>query len=526
MRLFKSGAIQILVATYNMCWSVSCGARLVTVMGTAYFDGREHRYMDYPITDVLQMLGHAGRANVDDSGVCVILCHAPQKEYYKKFLMEPLPVESHLDHCLHDHVNAEIVTKTIENKQDAVDYLTWTFFYRRLPRNPNYYNMDGVTPAHISDHLSNLVESTLENLVESNCISMKDELVMEPLNLGMIGAYYYIQYTTIELFAESVNPKAKLAGLLKILSAATEYSEIAVHANEEAALKKLSHHVQQKVEKADSASFKANLLMQAHFSRMPLSSDLRADQKVVLGDAMRFLQAMVDVISSNGWLKPALAAMELSQMVVQARWAWESPLAQVPHFTKEITDRLQKHHEDTKDEDDDDQFGVMDILEMEDDARRELLQLPDAQMTQVAQFCNSFPDIEVSYQVEDADNIKTSDIVEMKVTLEREVDEDDDMSQVGKVVALHYPNPKREGWWLVVGDVKANSLLSIKRITLRQKAEVTLEFPAPSEVGTHGYTLYFMCDSYLHVDQEYKFEVEVKEHGSSSDSDSDSSDGE
>merc|ERR1712222_38202 len=100
-------------------------------------------------------------------------------------------------------------------------------------------------------------------------------------------------------------------------------------------------------------------------------------------------------------------------------------------------------------------------------------------------------------------------------------------SQIDKVVALHYPNPKREGWGLVVGDVKNNSLLSIKRISLRQKAVVTLEFPAPSDVGTHGYTLYFMCDSYLHVDQEYEFEVDVQEHGSSSSSseeDSDSSD--
>ena len=38
-----------------------------------------------------------------------MLCQSSKKEYYKKFIYEPLPVESHLDQRLTDHMNAEIV---------------------------------------------------------------------------------------------------------------------------------------------------------------------------------------------------------------------------------------------------------------------------------------------------------------------------------------------------------------------------------------------------------------------------------
>ena len=109
--------MQVLVASRETCWGMSLTAHTVVLMGSQYYDGKDHRYADYPIADVLQMMGRAGRPLKDNSSLLVFMCHSTKKDYYKKFLFEALPIESHLDHFLHDNFNAEIVTRTIENKQ-------------------------------------------------------------------------------------------------------------------------------------------------------------------------------------------------------------------------------------------------------------------------------------------------------------------------------------------------------------------------------------------------------------------------
>ena len=41
-----------------------------------------------------------------------------------------------------------------------------------MTQNPNYYNLSAVSHQHLSDHLSELVENTLNDLVASKCIAI------------------------------------------------------------------------------------------------------------------------------------------------------------------------------------------------------------------------------------------------------------------------------------------------------------------------------------------------------------------
>ncbi|CAG8517169.1 20044_t:CDS:2, partial [Racocetra fulgida] len=502
-QLFEIGAIQVVVASRDTCWGLNLSCHMVVIMGTQYFEGKEHRYADYPITDVLQMMGRACRPRQDDTGRCVLMCQAIKKDFYKKFLYEALPVESHLDHFLHDHFNAEIVTKTIENKQDAVDYLTWTFLYRRMVENPNYYGMQGSDHRHLSDHLSELVETTVNDLSASKCIMLEDELEVSPLNLGMIAAYYNVSYITIEMFSMSLNEKTKLRGLLEIISSAAEFETIPVRHHEDTVLKKIYDRLPVKLgnPKFNSPHIKTNILLQAHFSRTQLPPDLQSDQTTVLGKVIPLIQAVVDVISSNGWLNLALSAMELAQMNVQAMWDRDSPLKQIPYFTSEVIKRCEDQGVES----------VFEFMELEDDARNDILRMDVRQLREVARFVNRYPSIDVKFSVRDEDELVSGSQGILDIKLQREVEDDDEESVVGPVIAPFFPHKKDEGWWIVIGDTSKNLLLGIKRITLNKSLNVKLDFTCPSEAGEYLLKIYFMSDSYMGCDQEFDLQITVQE---------------
>lgn len=111
---------------------------------------------------------------------------------------------------MEDHINAELVSGTLKSKQDAVDYLTWTYFFRRLVQNPAYYDLLDTKKSTINEYLSSLIDYVVENLERSGCLVVDDDEVgLTPTILGRIASYYYLKHETMRVMDEELKEEVR-----------------------------------------------------------------------------------------------------------------------------------------------------------------------------------------------------------------------------------------------------------------------------------------------------------------------------
>lgn len=532
--LFVNQKIQILIATATLAWGVNFPAHLVVIKGTEYYDGKQRRYVDMPITDVLQMMGRAGRPQFDENGVAVVLVHDIKKNYYKKFLYEPFPVESSLLEVLPDHINAEIVAGTIRTKQDALDYLTWTYFFRRLLQNPSYYNLETLEPHDVNNFLSGLVQRALMVLADASCVTFEeDQRGVTATSIGRIASYYYLSYKTMLLLRDELSVNSSLEGVLRLLSNAYEYDQMPVRHNEDILNGDLAKSCPLPVDATslDSPHTKTLLLLQAHFSRLHLPcADYHTDLKSVLDQALRIVQAMIDMAAEQGWLATALRLIQLMQMVVQARWLSDSPLTTLPHIEPQHLYLFEKHRLPPALRN----RNLLTLPSLASAVNRnyELLatvlrpELEEGQIEQVFQVLTTLPVLSVDMTLRSGaekdrplprapQRSRHSDWVECaagcEATLSVRLRRENRDSGNGRVHCPRFPRGKDEGWILALGDVERGELLALKRVAAvrGRPSHHPLAFLTPNKPGHTMLTLYVMSDSYLGLDQQYDIQLNV-----------------
>ncbi|KAI9206036.1 Sec63 Brl domain-containing protein [Polychytrium aggregatum] len=549
--LFVNNKIQILIATSTLAWGVNYPAHLVVVKGTEYFDAKTHGYVDFPITDVLQMMGRAGRPQFDNHGVACVFVQDSKKNFYKKFLHEPFPVESSLHKCLHNHINAEVVGGTIRSKQDMVDYLTWTYFYRRLHMNPAYYGVEDVSPEGINIFLSRLVNRILEDLANARCIEFETPLEMVPTTFGRIASYYYLDYRTMDLLTrrltdgyrftgtdERDRPDGDFAALLQILCDVPEYEELPVRHKED----ELNMSFQAllpiqlgsikargpfggipRVQGFDSPHFKSFLLLQAHLSRLSTMpcADYSTDQISVLDQAVRLMQAMVDVSAVEGFYSTSLGVMNTMQCIKQALWPLDSTLLQVPGMTAEAIAKLARR-------------GIKDIETLarlpNDDIGQALRQsgLDTGMYQEAVRMVHNLPLLKITATVEGATQYESRWVLnrdeeyEIHIRFDRERPYKTNVwsgQQDYKISSPRFPKAQYEGWWVVLSEsadesVEGRELLGMRRVAAPQSSDgrnrgssqsqsmsTSLQFTSPTEPGDFEYRLDVVSDGYRGLDR-------------------------
>lgn len=539
--LFVNQKILVLVCTSTLAWGVNFPAHLVVVKGTEYYDAKTCRYVDFPITDVLQMMGRAGRPQYDKDGVACVLVHEPKKNFYLKFLHSPFPVESslHKEDNLHNHFNAEICGGTISSVQDAVEYLTWTFFFRRLVANPTYYGLEGDGPDDINDFLLGLIRSVMMQLAAAGCIEfhaekdtaeaeltegiwdsqvsfihlvskpkLMDSLRIVPTSMGKVASGYYLKYKTVSHFRRALQKDSSLEDLLNALCLASEFDEFPVRHNEDLLNEAFDKEMQWEIQEKDYGSpfTKVNMLFQAHFARLPLPhTDYVTDTMSALDQSMRILQAMVDITSEKGWYTAARRCMLFTQMIVQGRWATDSGLSNLPHMSDKLLKSLKS-------------AGVS-----------KLFQLPRlAASSKLADLCSDaglgkrhtddlckvaarIPDMSASITVngkrqgrKDVARVEHGQECTVQVHLNR-----NNKTKDIRAYAPKFSKAKDEGWWLVVGSPAKDDLVAMKRLTVQRQTVSTLSFQAPFEVGMYDYEVSILSDSYIGIDRVLSFRLEV-----------------
>ena len=498
--LYIACKIQVLVCTSTLAWGMNFPSHLVIIKGTEYFDAKQKRYVDFPITDVLQMMGRAGRPQFDKSGVAVIMVHEPKKSFYKKFLYEPFPVESSLADVLQDHINAEIVSGTVASKQDVLDYLTWTYYFRRIMQNPSYYGLESVEQDEVASFLSTLIEDTLADLEDARCISIESETDIQPLLLGNVASFYYLHYKTAALFGERIHSMMNLQEVFETLCAASEYDEMPVRHNEEILNAELAMQVmeaggwQLDTSESEDPHFKVNVLFQAHLSRLALPiSDYVLDTKSALDQSIRILQAMIDVATQEGWITPALNCILLLQMLSQGLRQTQPAVACLPHMGKKVAARLAKSNVDS----------LPKLLEcLRSDSGLSLIKkcgLHHGKAVAAAKVCSSLPVVKMEIAPLEENTSTNELVVSVKVHKKN-------FKRNANAYAPRFPKVKREGWYVIAGNREANEIYALKRISFQDKAHLTTKLKF-SKKDKSSVKLFLLSDTYLGLDQESCIEM-------------------
>jgi hypothetical protein len=105
------------------------------------YDSNKGRFADLGVLDVQQIFGRAGRPQFDTLGEAHLLTTHDKLAHYLAMLTHSMPIESQFIKNLPDNLNAEVVLGTVASIREASTWLSYSYLYVRMTRNPLPYGL-------------------------------------------------------------------------------------------------------------------------------------------------------------------------------------------------------------------------------------------------------------------------------------------------------------------------------------------------------------------------------------------------
>ncbi|XP_030877066.1 probable ATP-dependent DNA helicase HFM1 isoform X4 [Leptonychotes weddellii] len=272
---FTVGDLPVLFTTSTLAMGVNLPAHLVVIKSTMHYAGG--MFEEYSETDILQMIGRAGRPQFDTTATAVIMTRLSTKEKYIQMLACSDTVESSLHRHLIEHLNAEIVLHTITDVNIALEWIRSTLLYIRALKNPSHYGF----------------ASGLN----------KDGIEAKLQEAGRLMAWYYITFETVKKFC-TISGKETLLDLVTMIASCKEFADVQLRINEKKTLNTLNKDpnrvtIRFPMEgRIKTREMKVNCLIQAQLGCIPIQDfALTQDTAKIFRNGSRITRWLSDFVA-------------------------------------------------------------------------------------------------------------------------------------------------------------------------------------------------------------------------------------
>jgi antiviral helicase SLH1 len=275
------------------------------------------------------------------------------------------------------------------------------------------------------------------------------------------------------------------------MSRAIEYDELPVRHNEDLINETLSANLPFQGHSFGLPMWdphvKAFLLLQAHMSRIDLPiTDYVGEQTSVLDQAIRIVQASIDVLTELGYLSSCLQMIALLQSIKCARWPTEPVCSILPGVEPG----------DVKDDTTLAAIANFSQVQVKNFAKK--LKVHASQQARFSRAISALPHVAVSVEEAKALSV-TVGLKRLNPIAERDA----------RIYAPKFPKPQTEGWFVIVADVAKDEVIAVKRVGWsvaggkkvtqgsKPTARATIKLPEPEGNQPRRLDVLVVSDAYI-----------------------------